>query len=137
MQEGEMATTRSDLNTARTIFYVITVVATLYGLGFLLFPQLMFALSQDPGVPANAGWVRFAGGFLIGIAVATWFAASNPEKQRALVVGLATAFALTALTLLYSTLGREYQGAQWFIWVPILINAAFSAAMWWLLAKSA
>ena len=82
----------------------------IYGLGLLLFPQAMFTLSDDPGVPANPGWVRWAGGLLLGTAVAAWLAASNPESQRPLVVGLATAFTLIALALLYSNLAGDYRG---------------------------
>ena len=85
------ATTRSDSDTARTIFYVVAVLMAIYGLGLLLFPQAMFTLSDDPGAPANPGWVRWAGGLLLGTAIAAWLAASNPESQRPLIVGLATA----------------------------------------------
>ena len=74
-------TIRSDSDTARTIFYVVAVLMAIYGLGLLLFPQAIFTLSDDPGVPANPGWVRWAGGFVLGTAVAAWLAASNPENQ--------------------------------------------------------
>ena len=79
-------TTRSESNTARTIFYVVAVLMAIYGLGLLLFPQAMFTLSDDPGVPANPGWVRWAGGFVLGTAVAAWLAAGNPENQWPLMV---------------------------------------------------
>jgi hypothetical protein len=51
--------TRSDAETARTIFYVVAVLMAIYGLGLLLFPHAIFTLSDDPGVPANPGWVRW------------------------------------------------------------------------------
>jgi len=92
-----VAITPSDLGTARTIFYVVAVLMAIYGLGLLLFPQAIFTLSNDPGVPANPGWVRWAGGFVLGTAVAAWFAASNPESQHPLMMGLATAFTLVTL----------------------------------------
>jgi hypothetical protein len=38
--------------------YVAAILMAIYGLGLLLFPQAMFTLSQDPGVPANPGWTR-------------------------------------------------------------------------------
>jgi hypothetical protein len=72
-------TTRSYAETARTIFYVIAILMAIYGLGLLLFPQVIFTLSHDPGVPANPGWVRWAGGFVLGTAVAASLAADNPE----------------------------------------------------------
>jgi hypothetical protein len=125
-------TTRSDSDAARIIFYVAAVLMAIYGLGLLLVPQAMFTLSEDPGVPANPGWVRWAGGLLLGTAIAAWLAANNPESQWPLMVGLATAFTLIALALLYSTLVGDYRGVQLLSWLQILGNAALAAAMWWL-----
>ena len=53
------------------------------------------------------------------------------------MVDLALSYLLVALSLLYSTISGECQGAQWFIWVPILINLAFTVAMIWLITKQA
>lgn len=131
------ATARSDSDMAGTVFYVVAVLMAIYGLGLLLFPQAIFTLSDDPGVPANPGWVRWAGGFVLGTAVAAWLAASNPESQRPLMVGLATAFTLVTLALLYSNLAGDYRGVQWLSWLQILGNAALAAAMWWLSSKFA
>jgi CHASE2 domain-containing sensor protein len=105
----------------------------LYGLLFLSLPEWAFQLSQDPGAPKDAGWLRW----IIGVALAAWLAATQPDRQRALVVGLALSYLLVALSLLYSTIAGEYQGAQWFVWVPILINLALTAAMIWLITKQA
>jgi hypothetical protein len=69
-------TTPSDLGTTRTIFYVLAILMAIYGIALLLFPQAIFALSNDPGAPANPGWVRWAGGFVLGTAVAAWFGGS-------------------------------------------------------------
>jgi|SRR5665811_1717822 len=129
-------TTRSDSEAARTIFYVVAILMAIYGLGLLLFPQALFDLSGDPGVPANPGWVRWAGGLLLGTAIAAGLAAGNPETQRPLVVGLATAFTLIALALLYSTVVGDYRGVQWLSWMQIVGNGLLAAAMWWLSAKT-
>jgi hypothetical protein len=130
-------TTRSDADTARTIFYVVAVLTAIFGVVLFVLPQAMFTLSSDPGVPANPGWVRWAGGLLLGTAVAAWFAASNPESQRPLMIGLATAFTLITLSLLYSNLAGDYHGSQWLSWLQILGNGALAAAMWWLSSKFA
>ena len=114
-------TTRSDAETARIIFYVVAVLMAIYGLGLLLFPHAIFTLSDDPGVPANPGWVRWGGGFVLGTAVAAWFAASKPESQRPLMMGLATAFTLVTLALLYSNLAGDYRGAQLLSWLQMLV----------------
>jgi hypothetical protein len=129
-----MAMTQSEVKTSRMILYIEAIVALVYGLLFLLIPRWMFALSQDAGVPANPGWVRWSGGLLIGMGVAAGLAAANPETQRPLVVGLVVAATLIALSLLY-TLFNEYGGAQWFLWVPILINAALAVAFGWVSTK--
>ena len=123
------------MTTARMIFYVAAIVGGIYGLLFLSMPERALELSHDPGVPANPGWVRWSGGVLIGIALAAWLAAHQPDKQRPLVVGLALAYFLVALSLLYSTIFGEYRGAQWFIWLSILINVGLFAAMVWLLIR--
>ena len=129
-----MAMTQSEVKTSRIILYIEAFVGVVYGLLFLLSPRWMFALSQDPGDPAAAGWVRWSGGLLIGVGVAAWLAAANPETQKPLVVGLVVAAALIALSLLYS-LVNEFGGAQWFLWAPILINAALAVALGWVATK--
>jgi hypothetical protein len=100
------------------------------------FSWVTFTLSDDPGVPANPGWVRWAGRLLLGMAVAKWLAANNPESQRPLAVGFGQAFTLIALALLYSNLVGDYRGTQLLSWLQIVGNGAFAAAMWWLSSKS-
>ena len=135
MRYNASAMTQSEMTTARMIFYVAAIVGGIYGLLFLSMPERALELSHDPGVPADPGWVRWSGGVLIGIALTAWLAAQQPDKQRPLVVGLALAYLLVALSLLYSTISGEYRGAQWFIWLPILINVGLFAAMVWLLIR--
>ena len=135
MRYNASAMTQSEVKTARVIFYIAALVGAIYGLLFLSMPERALELSQDPGVPADPAWVRWSGGVLIGIALTAWLAAQQPDKQRPLVVGLALTYLLVALSLLYSTISGEYRGAQWFIWLPILINIGLFAAMVWLLIR--
>jgi hypothetical protein len=44
-----MAPSRSDLSAAHIIFYVTAIVGTAYGLGFLLWPQIVFSLVKTRG----------------------------------------------------------------------------------------
>ena len=127
--------TQSEVKTAQVIFYIAALVGAIYGLLFLSMPERALELSHDPGAPADPAWVRWSGGVLIGIALTAWLAAQKPDKQRPLVVGLALTYLLVALSLLYSMISGEYRGAQWFIWLPILINAGLFAGMVWLLIK--
>jgi hypothetical protein len=129
--------TQSEAKTSQTILYVAAIVDLVYGLLFLFIPQWLFDLSQDSGAPAHLGWVRWSGGLLVGVAVAGGLAAANPERQKPLVVGLVVANTLIALSLLYSSFFGEYDGTRWFIWLPILINAALAAALGWVSTKQA
>jgi len=127
---------QSDSDTASTILHVTAVLMGIYGLGLLVYPQVLFTLSGDPGVPANPGWVRWSGGLLLGTAIASWLAASEPESQRPLALGLAVAFTLITLALLYSTLVGDYRGSELLSWLQILGSAALAASMWWLSSSS-
>lgn len=129
--------TQSEVKLSRIIFFVAAILGAIYGLLLLAMPEWQIALSQDPGAPDNPGWVRWSGAILIGMALAAWLAATQPQGQRALVVGLALAFFLVASSLLYSLISGEYQGASWFIGLPILISVALTVAMIWLITKQA
>jgi hypothetical protein len=126
---------QSDSDTASTILRVAAVLMGTYGLGLFVHPQALFTLSGDPGVPANPGWVRWAGGLLLGTAITSWLAASDPESQGPLAVGLAVSFTLIALALLYSTLVGDYRGSELLSWLQILGSAALAASLWWLSSK--
>lgn len=127
--------TQSDLKSSSVVLTAEAIVALVYGALFLFVPRWLFALSQDPGVPGDPGWVRWAGGLLIGVGVAAWLATAKVETQRPLVVGLMVSTALIACSLLYSLFIGGYAGAQWFLWVPIAINACLAIAFAWVATK--
>jgi hypothetical protein len=52
-------------------------------------------------------------------------------------MGLATAFTLVSLALLYGNLAGDYRGVQWLSWLQILANGVLAAVMWWLTSKFA
>ncbi len=64
------------------IFRITAIFDGIYGLAFFLAPTILFSMSQDPGFPTHPGWVRWAGGTLIGLAVGIWIASNDPAKQR-------------------------------------------------------
>ena len=111
------------------------IVGVMYGFGFLLMPYAMFQLSGDPGVPTNPGWVRWAGGFVLGIAIGPWLASLGWLKEQPFIAGVAAAFTLSGLALLYSVVSGEYAGAAWFIWMPIVLLAVLAPALWWVATK--
>ena len=111
------------------------IVGVIYGIGFLLMPYFILQLSGDPGAPTNSGWVRWAGGFVLGIAIGPWLASEGWVKEQPFIAGLAAAYTLSVLALLYSVVSGEYAGAAWFIWMPIVILAVLASTMWWLATK--
>jgi hypothetical protein len=130
-----MAKTELKTDAANVALRAAAIIGVMYGFGFLLMPYAMFQLSGDPGVPANPGWVRWAGGFVLGIAIGPWLASEGWVKEQPFIAGVAAAFTLSGLALLYSVGSGEYAGAAWFIWMPIVLLAVLAPAMWWLVAK--
>jgi hypothetical protein len=131
-----MANTERKSDPANVALRAAAIVGVVYGIGFLLMPQAMVQLSGDPGAPTNPGWLRWAGGFVLGIPIGPWLASEGSTMEQAFKLGLAIAYSLAGLALVYSALSGEYVGAQWFIWMPIVILAALASAMWWLATKS-
>ena|ERR1043165_3030287 len=130
-----MAKTELKTDAANWALRAAAIVGVMYGIGFLLMPGSMLQLSGDPGVPANPGWVRWAGGFVLGTAIGPWLALEGLVKEQPFITGLAAAFTLSGLALLYSVVSGEYAGAAWFIWMPVVILAVLAPTMWWLASK--
>ena len=86
-------------------------------------------------MPTNPGWVRWAGGFVLGTAIGPWLASEGLMKEQPFIAGLAAAFTLSSLALLYSAVSGEYARAAWFIRMPVVILAVLAPTMWWLANK--
>jgi hypothetical protein len=130
-----MAKTELKIDAANLALRAAAIVGVIYGIGFLLMPHSIFQLSEDPGAPANSGWVRWAGGFVLGISIGPWLASEGWVKEQPFIAGLAAALTLSGLALLYSVVSGEYAGAAWFIWMPIVMLAVLAPTMWWLATK--
>jgi hypothetical protein len=130
-----MAKTELKMDAPALALRLAAIVGVMYGFGFLLMPQELLQLSGDPGAPANPGWVRWAGGFVLGIAIGPWLASEGWLKQQPFIASLAIAYTLAGLALLYSVFSGEYAGAAWFIWMPIAILAVLAPAMFWLATR--
>jgi hypothetical protein len=130
-----MAKTKLKIDVPNVALRAAAIVGVIYGIGFFLMPSTMLQLSGDPGAPTNSGWVRWAGGFVLGIAFGPWLASEGWVKEQPFVAGLAVAYTLSGLALLYSVVSGEYAGAAWFIWMPIVILAVLAPIMWWLSTK--
>jgi hypothetical protein len=130
-----MAKTELKTEASTVALRAAAILGVVYGFGFLLMPSAVLQLSGDPGVPANPGWVRWAGGFVLGIALGPWLASEGWVKEQPFIAGLAAAYTLSCLALLYSVVSGEYAGAAWFIWMPIVILGVLAPIMWRLAIK--
>jgi hypothetical protein len=130
-----MAKTELKTEASTVALRAAAIVGVIYGFGFLLMPSAVLQLSGDPGVPANPGWVRWAGGFVLGIALGPWLASEGWVKEQPFIAGLAAGYTLSCLALLYSVVSGEYGGAAWFIWMPIVILGVLAPIMWRLAIK--
>jgi hypothetical protein len=130
-----MAKTELKTEASTVALRAAAIVGVVYGFGFLLMPSALLQLSGDPGAPINPGWVRWAGGFVLGIALGPWLAAEGWIKEQPFIAGLAAAYTLSCLALLYSVVSGEYGGAAWFIWMPIVILGVLAPIMWRLAIK--
>jgi hypothetical protein len=130
-----MAKNEHKVDASNLALRLAAIVGVIYGLGFLLIPEYLLELSKDPGVPANPGWVRWAGGFVLGIAIGPYLAAEGWVKEHPFIAGLAAGYTLACLALIYGVVSGEYAGSAWFIWTPIVILAVLAPTMWWLAIK--
>ena len=129
-----MAKTELKTDAANLALRAAAIVGVMYGIGFLLMPHSIVSAERRSRC-ANQGWVRWAGGFVLGTAIGPWLASEGWVKEQPFIAGLAAAFTLSGLALLYSVVSGEYAGAAWFIWMPIVILAVLAPTMWWLANK--
>jgi hypothetical protein len=105
---GVMAKVELKTDTASWALRAAAILGVMYGFGFLLLPDALLQLSGDPGVPTNPGWVRWAGGFILGISLGPWLASEGwVKEQQPFIAGLAAAFTLSGLAVLYGVTSGE------------------------------
>ena len=116
--------TQWEVKTARVIFYIAALVGAIYGLLFLSMPERALELSHDPGVPPDLPGCAGVAGF--SLARPNSVARGTKPRQTEVAGGLAACLFVGGFVV--ALLSGEYRGAQWFIWLPILINVGFSLA---------
>jgi len=92
------------------IIYIVVVLV--YGVLFLLAPQLIVKVSGSDPVASN--WLRWPGGVLLALGVGTIMVCRNPLKQYAFVLTITLGSLLAGLALLYSLLFEMNMGETWF-----------------------
>ncbi len=105
------------------------VVHVFYGVGFFIMPGLLRDMAG--GTPVELGWIRWAGGMMLSLAVGGILAYRNPMHQSAMVSTLTVAPLLIGLGLLYPLLFETYSVHTWFIAVPCVVSFAVLLVMLW------
>ncbi|UCG63576.1 MAG: DUF4345 family protein [Deltaproteobacteria bacterium] len=115
--------------TLKVVLVIFAIVSLVYGLCYLLIPDVLVAMSG--GNPVDLGWLRWPGGVLITLGIGALLVRRDPAKQGVFVLTISLGTLLTGLGLLYSWIVHEYSGATWFIVLPAVIVLILSALLWW------
>ncbi len=105
------------------------IVHIFYGIGFFIMPGLLRDMAG--GTPVELGWIRWAGGMMLSLAVGGIQAYRNPAHQSSMVTTLIVAPLLIGLGLLYPLLFETYSVHTWFIAVPCAVAFAVLLVMLW------
>ena len=112
--------------TARMFLTISSIFATLYGLGFLLFPGSSIAIYGTEPESHLILLVRYFGSALLAFGVLEWFAKEFRDREAVRAVLIAV-FILNAVGLLV-TVGGMVEGLfNSMAWSSVILYAAFLA----------
>ncbi len=118
---------KSTLLKAALIVYA--VLALIYGLGVLFFPQTLVEINRG-GVCAS-GWMRWSGGMLVAVGLGAICASRKLQGQDVFIKTIALATLFVGLAFLYGIIFEGTGDAAWFTYLPALLNLVLSAVLWW------
>ena len=113
---------------------IFAIVAIVYGVGYLLFPDFLVKLSG--GEPVFSGWLRWSGGTIVALGIGAFMIFQNPKGQGIFVTTLALGNLLAGLALVYSWITLEEEANVWFTALPAILVLLISALLWWSLSVS-
>jgi hypothetical protein len=119
----------NDIRLLRVALVILAVVSIIYGVGFLVVPGILVALSG--GNPVEFGWLRWSGGIIIALGIGSLQVFRKPEKQGIFVFMSALSTLLAGLGILYSWIMGEYSSSTTFIAIPTILLLAMSCLLWW------
>ena len=106
---------------------IYTIVVFVYGILFLLVPQLMVKISGSEEVASS--WLRWPGGVLIALGIGAIMVLRNPLKQYVFILTITLGTLLSGLALLYALL-FEMIGKAWFTALPAILLIILAALLW-------
>ena len=109
----------------RTAFTINTVMALLFGIGFLLLPGFLLPIFGMSSAPAAAFLAQLLGSALIGIAVVSWLVRDSGYSPpvRAILIGLLIFNVLGFIVSLLAVLTGVMNAVGWIIPAAFLIEA--------------
>jgi hypothetical protein len=115
--------------TLKVVLAIYAIVVLVYGLFFFFIPGVLVKISGAN--PVDSGWLRWAGGILIGFGIGALLVRRNPAKQGIFVLTISLGTLLSGLALLYSWIVHEYSAGMWFIALATIVVLILSALLWW------
>ncbi|MGH8946137.1 MAG: hypothetical protein ACRDVL_08310 [Acidimicrobiia bacterium] len=115
--------------------WIWLIDAGAYGVLILFTPAfLVETLAGD--VSFGYWWVRWSGGFLLGIAIGAWMVIQRPQGQGVFVLASGLAAVLAGLGLVWGALAGEYGGAAWFLWLTYFSSIGAGGLLLYARSKS-
>ncbi|MEA3376666.1 MAG: hypothetical protein U9R72_10790 [Chloroflexota bacterium] len=108
----------------KTLFILNAVVSVPFGIGSAVAPHLFLSLFGATLGPAGAYMMQYAGAWLIGIGLVTWFSRDAAESQAGRGIALALLVAY-AVALAVSVLGQLRGVLNVLGWMPVAIQVFF------------
>ena len=99
------------------------------GVIYLFFPE--YEISSSGSEPIPPGWIRWFGGIMIALGIASIMAFRNPVKQGIFVFAVAVGSLIVGLTLFYTVM-FEYEGIGEikFTLIPAILVSINSILFW-------
>lgn len=108
----------------KTLFIANTIVSVPFGIGSALVPHLFLSVFGATLFPAGAFMMQYAGAWLIGIGLLTWFARDAAETE--IGRSIAQALLVSYLVALVVSLRSQFAGVLNALgWMPVGIQVFF------------
>ena len=108
---------------------IYAVVCIIYGLGYLIVPDVLVDLSG--GEPVFHGWLRWAGGILVALGIGAILVYLKPKNQGIFVTTIALGCTLAGLALAWAWINIEEGANVWFTALPSIVVLALAVLLWW------
>jgi hypothetical protein len=113
----------------KIILIIYAVVCLIYGLGYMIVPDSLVAMSGSE--PVFHGWLRWSGGVLIALGIGSILVFLKPKGQGIFVTTIALGCLLAGLALLFAWISLTEEVNAWFTALPTIIVLALSVLLWW------